>query len=46
MLPKPRSTPVLGRGNVKIPANEALYPSPTDLFSPPLPLGSTPVTSF
>jgi hypothetical protein len=51
---KPNSEPKLvggrvaqapGRDNVKIPSNGGLNPSPTDSFSPPLPLGNPPVLS-
>jgi hypothetical protein len=43
LLPHPRSAPVLGRSNVKTPANERLYPMPNDPFSLPLPLSNPPL---
>jgi len=39
-LSKPRSAPVLGRSNVKTPANVGMYPLPAALFSGPLSLNS------
>ena len=43
LLPHPRSAPVLGRSNVKTPANERLYPMPSDPFPLTLPLSNPPM---
>ena len=46
LLAQPGSAPVLGRSNVKTPANQGLYPLPNDPIRPALPLSHPPMTQM